>query len=103
MLATSLWRDIHHGALKKFEHRLLNSLATHIAGDGGVVALACNLVDLIDKHNSALGCLHVIVSHLQKARQYALDVLAHIACLGEHRGIDNGERHIEKFGYGACE
>ena len=38
---------------------------------------------------------------MEQARQYTLNILTYISRLGEYRGIDNGEWHIEQFGNGA--
>ncbi len=58
VLAATLWRHVHHGALQELEQPLLHPLAAHVASDTGVVALACNLVDLVDEHDAALGSRH---------------------------------------------
>ena len=103
MLSASLGRHVDHCALKQLEQSLLYSLATDVACYRRVVALACYLVYLVDKHDASLGSLDIIICHLQQSREDALHVLAHVSCLGEHRGIDDGERHVEEFSYGACE
>ena len=33
VLASALWRHVHHRSLKELEHRLLHALATHVARD----------------------------------------------------------------------
>ena len=102
MLATALRRHVDHRSLEQFQQSLLHTLTANVAGNGGVVALAGNLVDFIDEDNAALGSLHIVVGHLQQTAQDALHVLAHIAGLGEHRRIDNGERHVEQLRNGTC-
>ena len=101
VLAPALWRDIHHRAFKQLKQSLLNALAAHVACYGRIVALARNLVYLVDEHDAALRSLNIIVGHLKQSAQYALNILAHISGLGEHRGIYNGEGDIEQLGYGA--
>ena len=101
VLAAALGGHVHHRTFEQFEQALLDALAAHVAGDGGIVALAGNLVDFVDEHDAALGALHVIVGHLQEAGQDAFYIFAHVAGLGKHRGIDNGEGHIEEAGNGA--
>ena len=101
MLATSLWRNVDHRTLKELQQTLLHSLAADVAGNRRVVALAGYLVHFVDKHDAPLCQFHVVVCHLQQPAEDALHVFAHIACLGEHRGIDDGERYIEQLGYGA--
>ena len=102
MLAASLWRHVHNTALQQFQQTLLHTLATDVACDAGIVALACYLVYLVYEHNTAFCLGLVIVGRLQQARQDAFHVLAHIAGFRQHRGIDNGERHVKHLGYGAC-
>ena len=103
VLASSLWRHVYNRAFKEFEQSLLYALARYVASDGRVVALAGNLVNLVDKHDAALCFLHVEIRHLQQAREYALHVFAHVAGFGEHRSVDNRKRHVEEFGNGAGE
>ena len=101
MLTPALRRDIDHRALEQLEQSLLHTLSAHVAGDAGIVALAGNFIYLIDKHDAAFSRLYVVVGHLEQAAQNALHVLAHVAGLGKHRGVDDGERHVEQPGDGA--
>ncbi len=48
VLAPALRRHRGGGALQDLEQRLLHALARDVAGDGGVLALAGDLVDLVD-------------------------------------------------------
>ena len=68
------------------------------ARDRGVVALAGDLVDLVDEDDTPLGLRHVVVGNLQQPREDALDILADIARLGEHRGIDDREGDLQQLG-----
>ena len=52
MLTASLWRYIYHRAFQQLEQALLYSLTAHIAGDRRIVALAGNLVYLVNKHDT---------------------------------------------------
>ena len=103
VLASALWRHVHHCSLEQLEQALLHALAAHVARDAWVVGLARNLVNLVDEDDAALRRLHVVVGHLQQARENALHVLAHVSRLGEHRCVYDGERHLQQFCYGACE
>ena len=103
MLAASLWRNVHHGSLQQFQESLLHTLTAHVAGDGWIVALAGNLVNLVDEHDTALGSLHIVIGHLEQTGKDTLHVLTHITCLCKHSGIHDGERHIEHLGNGACQ
>ena len=96
MLAAALRRHIDHRALQNLQQRLLHALARDVARDGGVVALAGDLVDLVDEDDAALGLGHIVVGHLQQTREDALHVLAHVARLGEHRGVHDGEGHLQQ-------
>ena len=84
MLAPSLGWDIDILTLEELQETLLHPLATHIPGNGGVVALAGELVDLVDEDDPALRQLDVVVGRLQESREDALNVLAHVARLSEY-------------------
>ena len=70
------------------------------AGDGGIVALAGNLVDLVDEDDASLGPGHVVVCGLKQTGEDALHVLAHISGLGQHGSVDDGEGNVEHAGDG---
>ena len=95
VLAAALGRHVGDGALDDLQQRLLHALAGDVAGDGGVLALAGDLVDLVDVDDAALGALDVVVGGLQQVDDDVLDVLADVAGLGERRGVGDGERHVE--------
>ena len=67
VLAPALGRHIGDGTLQDLQQRLLHALAGHIAGDGRILALASDLVDLIHVDDAPLGQLHVEIRRLQKA------------------------------------
>ena len=67
MLPSSLWRDIYDAALEKLEQGLLYAFPGHVAGDGRVVSLPRDLVDLVNEDYAPLGLLEIIVSLLQKS------------------------------------
>ena len=95
MLSAALRRDAGHGAFNELEQCLLHALAGDIACDARVVALARDLVDLVDVDNAALRPLDVVVAVLQQLADDVLDILAHIARFGQRGGIGHHERHIE--------
>ena len=101
MLSTPLRRYIDRRTLQNLQQGLLHTLARHITCDGGVVALAGNFIHLVNKDDASLGLLDLVVGCLQQARKDALHILAHIARLGKHRGIDNGEGDLQQLGNGA--
>ena len=64
----------------------------------GFSALAGDLVDLVDVDDPGLGLLDVVVGGLDQLEQDVLDVLAHVAGLGERGGVGDGEGHVEHAG-----
>ena len=98
MLTATLGRHVHHRTLQQFQKSLLHTLTTDITGDRRVIALTGNLIDLVDEHDTPLGCLHVVISHLEQTGQDALHILAHITSLSKYRRIHDGEGHVEQFG-----
>ena len=95
VLAPALGRHVGHGALQDLQQRLLHALAGHVAGDGGILALAGDLVDLIHIDDAPLRQLHVEIRRLQKPQQDILHVVAHITGLGEGGGVRDGEGHLQ--------
>src|SRR6266568_1493332 len=82
MLAAALGGDRCGGALQDLEQRLLHALARHVTGDRRVLALASDLVDLVDVDDPGLGLLHVVVGGLDQLEQDVLDVLTDISGFG---------------------
>src|SRR3546814_5827347 len=76
MLAPALRRHGGGGALHDLEERLLDALARDAAGDGGIVRLEADLVDLVDIDDAALRPLDVIVRRLEQLQDDVLDILA---------------------------
>ena len=102
MLAPALRRHVHNRTLQNLQQGLLHALARDIARDARVVALACNLVYLVDEDYTLLGRCDIIVGNLQQTRQNALHILAHISRLGENRGVDDREWHLQQASYRPC-
>ena len=100
VLASALRRDRGHGALEDLQERLLHALARNVPGNGGVLALARDLVDLIDVDDALLGLFDVIVGGLDEFEEDVLNVLADVAGLGQGRGVGDGERDVEAAGEG---
>ena len=103
MLATTLRGHRRLGALQDLQQCLLYALAGDVAGDRRVLALAGDLVDLVDVDDAGFGTLDVIVGGLDQLEQDVLDVLADIAGLGQCGGVGDRERDVEHFGQGLCE
>ena len=100
VLAPALRRHRGRGALEDLEQRLLHALAGDVTRDRRVLALAGDLVDLVDVDDPGLGLLDVVVGGLDQLEEDVLDVLAHVARLGERGGVGDGERHVEHAGQG---
>src|SRR5690606_31324417 len=96
VLAPALRRDRGDGALDQLQQRLLHALARDVAGDGRVLGLARDLVDLVDVDDALLRLLDVVVALLQQLLDDVLDVLADVAGLGEGRRVGHGERHVQQ-------
>ena len=95
MLAAAGGRNACHRALKNLQQCLLNALARDIAGDGKVLGLAGNLVDLVHVDNAHLRALDIAIGSVDELEQDVLHVLAHVAGLGERGGVGDGKRHLE--------
>ena len=95
VLASALRRHVGNRALDDLQQRLLHALAGDVARDRRVVALAGDLVDLVDVDDAALGALDVVVGRLDEVQEDVLDVLADVAGLGQRRRVGDGERHVE--------
>ena len=64
MLAAALRGNGSDGTLQDLQQSLLHAFTAYIAGDGGVLALAGNLVDLVDVDDAALSQLDIIIGVL---------------------------------------
>jgi hypothetical protein len=98
VLATPLGRDAGLRALEDLQQGLLHSLPGHVPGDRGVVGLAGDLVHLVDVDDAGLGLLDVEVGGLDELQKDVLDILAHVAGLGESGSVGDGEGHVEYAG-----
>src|SRR3954469_22000646 len=98
VLAPALRRHRRHRALEDLQERLLDALTGYVARDRRVVRLARDLVDLVDVDDPGLGLLDVEVRGLDELEEDVLDVLAHVAGLGQRRGVGDRERDVEDLG-----
>ena len=96
VLAATLRRDRGDSAFDQLQQRLLHALARHVAGDRRVVALARDLVDLVDVDDAGLCLLDVVVALLQQLLDDVLDILADVAGLGEGGRVRDRERHVQQ-------
>ena len=91
----SIWMN---SSLQDLQQGLLHAFTAHIAGDGGVLALAGDLVDLVDIDNTDLRLLHIKIRCLDQLEQDVLHILAHIAGLGQGGGIGDREGDAQHLG-----
>ena len=103
VLAAALRRHVALRPFEDLEQRLLHALAGDVAGDRRVVALAADLVDLVDVDDAALRLLLVVARRLVELEDDVLDVLADVARLGEGGGVGDRERHREQARQGLRE
>src|SRR6185295_10102774 len=96
VLAPALRRHVALGAFEDLQESLLHAFARDVAGDRRVVALAADLVDLVDVDDAALGLLLVAARGLVELEDDVLDVLADVAGLRQGRGVRDRERHREE-------
>jgi hypothetical protein len=96
-------RHVGDRALDDLEEGLLDALARYVAGDGDVLALAGDLVDLVDVDDAALGGADIAPGVLDELEEDVLDVLADVARLGEGGGVGHGEGDFELLGEGLGE
>ena len=99
MLAAAGGRNAGNRALKNLKQCLLNALARDITGDGEVLGLAGDLVDLVHVDNAHLRALDIAIGGVDELEQDVLNVLANVTGLGERGGVGDGKRHLED----ACE
>ena len=95
VLAAAGGRNACHRALKDLKQRLLNALARNVAGDGEVLGLAGDLVDLVHVDDADLRTLDIAIGSIDELEQDVLHVLAHVTGLGECGGVGDGKRHLE--------
>src|SRR5205814_6300310 len=103
MLAAALRGYVRDSSFEDLQERLLDALPGHVTGDGRVVRLARDLVDLVDVDDPALGPGDVEVGGLDQSEEDVLDVLPDVASLRERRRIGNAERNVEHAGEGLGE
>ncbi len=97
MLASALRRNVGGRAFENLEQRLLHAFARDVAGDRRVLALARDLVDLVDVDDALLGALDVVVGGLDELEQNVLDVFADVAGFGQRGCVGHRQRHVENL------
>ena len=91
VFAPALRRNAGDGSFQDLKQRLLHAFPAHIAGNGRVLALAGNFVDLINIDDTALCQLDIIIRALDQSQQDVFHILAHIARFCEAGRICNGK------------
>ena len=102
MLAPALRRYVDRRPFENFQQRLLHPFARYVARDRRVVALAGDLVDLVDEDDAPFGGCHVVGGHPATAARGCSPRLRHVAGFGEHRGVDDGEGDVQQPCDRAC-
>ena len=74
---------------------LLYSFSTYITGYRRIVTFTRDLIYLINKYNSPLGCIHVIIGSLQQTGQNTFNIFSHITGFGQYRSIHDSKRHMQ--------
>src|SRR5690606_1277277 len=95
MFPAALGRHRGDGPLHDLQQSLLHAFTRYVAGDGGIVRLARDLVDLVDVDDAPLGSFDVVVRCLQELQDDVLDVLAHIARFSQGGRVGHGKGHIQ--------
>ena len=103
VLAPSLRRNVGDRALQDLEQGLLDTLARDVPGDRWVLPLAGDLVHLVDVDDASFRLFLVVAGGLIQLQDDVLDVLSHVAGLGQGRRVHDRERHREKLGQGLGE
>ena len=81
VLTAAVGRHIADSPLNDFQQCLLNALAADIAGDGGILALAGDLVDLVHIDDADLGLGDVEICRLDQLEQDILCLLYTSRCV----------------------
>ncbi len=100
VLAAALRRNVGYRTFQNLQKRLLHALARNIAGDGRVLVLAADLVDLVDVDDALLALLHIAIGRLEELEDDVLHVLADVPGFGQGGGIDDGKGNIQNLGQG---
>ena len=95
VFSSALGRHARNRSLNDLQKRLLNAFSRYIPGDGHVLALLRDLVDLININDPVLRPLHVVIRSLDQLQEDVLHILAHVARFRQRGRIRNGKGHID--------
>src|SRR5579863_5005200 len=76
VLTATLRRHVGDGPFENLEQRLLHSFARYVPGDGWILVLAADLVDLVYINDTLLAALHVAVGRLEQLEDDVFHILA---------------------------
>ena len=99
VLTATVWRHEDNATLEEFKESLLHALTTHITSDRGVIALASDLIDLIDKDDATFSLFDIIIASLEKTSKQRLDILADITGLGKDGSVDDCKWDVKEASY----
>ena len=102
VLPAALRRNGRQCPFNDLQQCLLHAFTGYVSGDGDVLTLAGDLVDLVDIDDASLGTVDIIVRCLDQLQQDVLDILTDIACLCEGGGICDGKRHVQQLRQSLC-
>ena len=96
ILAVGSDRHFHICSFQKFQHTLLYSFSADISLIG--IFLLCDLVNLINKDDSMLSLLHIIISRCKQFGNNTFNIITNISCFCKRSRIGNRQRNIKQFG-----
>ena len=76
----------------------MHTLTRYVTGDARVLALAGDLVHLVDEDDTALCFLQIVVGILQEAYEERLYVFSYVTCFCQGSCIHNSKWHFQQFG-----
>ena len=95
MLSSALRRNRCNGSLNDLQKRLLNSLSGYISGNGRILRLSCDLVNLININNTMLCTFNIAICCLNHFQEDAFYIFPHISGLCQSCRICDGKRNIQ--------
>ena len=100
MLPSALGRHRGESSFQNLQQCLLHAFAADIPGDGRILALPGDFINLINVDDAALCRLNIVIRCLNQAKQDVLHILANVAGLGQAGGICNSEGNLQHLGQG---
>ena len=82
MLPSTLRWNACYRTLNNLKQRPLHSLSGNITGNRNILALLCDLINLINIDNSVLCTVDIIIRCLNQLKENILYILSHITGFG---------------------